>query len=110
MTRDNLLLFDVSAGAAVTPAARRRSEPCRQSVLELARAAVRAAALSRTDRVATVDDAWLFLPAWGREKSDVGSAAESIFKAAEWEFTGELRLSVLKSKKPRRVRVWRLRW
>jgi len=79
-------------------------------LLELARDAVRAAAISRGDRIATVDDACLYLPAWGRASSDIGGAAELIFRAAEWEFTGEWRTSLHKSNKPRRVRVWRLRW
>jgi hypothetical protein len=105
-----LLLFDLSAGETAKQTGRRRAEPCRQPLLELAREAVRAAALARGDRLATVDDACLFLPALRRESPDLGSAADSIFKAAEWEFTGEWRPSRLKSKKPRTVRVWRLRW
>jgi hypothetical protein len=104
-----LLLFGQSAEETAKKAGHAPAEPCRQPLLELAREAVRAAALSRGDRLATVDDARLFLPVRG-ESSDLGSAADSIFKAAEWEFTGEWRPSRQKSNKPRRVKVWRLRW
>jgi hypothetical protein len=104
-----LLLFAPSAGEPATKAGRRGVQLCRQPLLDLARDAVRAAALSRLERFATVDDACLYLPAWGRESSDLGSAADEIFKGAEWEFTGEWRPSRRKSNKPRRVRVWRLR-
>jgi len=109
MMRDTMQLFDLSAEVAGKQAGR-RAEPCRQSLLELAREAVRAAARSRGDRLATMDDACLYLPAWGKKSSDLGSAAESIFNAAEWEFTGEWRPSRQKISKPRPVRVWRLRW
>ncbi len=104
-----LLLFDVSAGEVKKQTGRRCSGPCRQPLLELARAAVRAAALSRGDRLATVDDACLYLPARGRESSDMRRTADLIFDMTEWEFTGEWRPSCRKANKLSRVRVWRLR-
>jgi hypothetical protein len=105
---DTMQLFDIHPEAPGGQL-RRRSEPCRLSVLELAREAVRETALSRLDRLATVEDTFLYLPTRDGISSAAGNPDQSIFSGAEWEFTGEWRPSHRKSKKPRKIRVWRLR-
>ena len=52
-----LLLFNQTGEDSTAQSEGRCGKPCRQSVLTLARGAIRAAALSRTDRLATVDRA-----------------------------------------------------
>lgn len=78
-----------------------------KEVLELARHAVRMMALNRPDKTATADDAQRFLVA--AKLQPLGNSAGSLFKAADWEFTGAWKPSVRVSNHGRFNRVWRLR-
>jgi hypothetical protein len=106
-SRDSL--FDLSAGEAAKERGKTRAATCRNSILTLAREAVRCKALSRRDRIATVDDAYLWLVEIGKEDDVLGNAAGALFRGAEWECTPMWTASRRKSNHGRMVRVWRLR-
>ena len=96
-------LFDLAAGEADKDAGRARAAAkCRDSLLAFARDAVRRAALSRPDRLATSDDAYSLMAEMGKD------AAGSIFSGDEWEAAGWKR-SQRRSNHARQIREWRLR-
>lgn len=100
-------LFDVRAGELAKDAGRKRAAKCHESVLILARDAVRKAALSRPDRIATSDDAYLFLAGIGQD-AELGNVAGSVFRGKEWVAVGWKR-SERKSNHARVIQKWRLR-
>lgn len=76
--------------------------------LKPCRAAVRAAALGRTDRTATADDASRYLESIGHPADLLGNAAGSLFRGGEWEWTGRLQPSMRPSRHANQNRIWRL--
>jgi hypothetical protein len=108
MTLPRDSLFDLSAGEAAKER-EKTAATCRNSILTLAREAVRCKALSRRDRIATVDDAYLWLVEMGKEDDVLGNAAGALFLGSEWECTPMWTASQRKSNRGRMVRVWRLR-
>lgn len=102
-------LFDLAAGEVEKDAGRARAETkCRGSLLAFARDAVRRAALSRPDRLATSDDAYSLMAELGMDAAELGNAAGSIFSGDDWEVAG-WKPSKRKSNHARMIREWRLR-
>jgi hypothetical protein len=102
-------LFDLAAGEAEKDAGRvLTATKCRDSLLAFARDAVRRAALSRPDRVATSDDAYSLMAEMGKDAAELGNAAGSIFSGDEWEAAG-WKPSERRSNHARVIREWRLR-
>ena len=102
-------LFDLAGGESAKEAGRLTAAKCRDSLLALARDAVRKVALSRSNRHATSDDAFAVLADMGKDASELGNAAGSLFRGTEWESTGTWAASRRKLNHARMVRVWRLR-
>jgi hypothetical protein len=101
-------LFDLAAGGAEKDAGRRQAATkCRDSLLAFARDAVRTAALSRPDRLATSDDAYSLMAETGRDVAELGNAAGSIFSGGGWEAAG-WKPSQHRSNHARMIREWRL--
>jgi hypothetical protein len=101
-------LFDLAAGEAEKDAGRALAvTKCRDSLLAFARDAVRKAALSRPDRVATSDDAYSLMADTGQDAAELGNAAGSIFSEDEWEAAG-WKPSKRKANHARMIREWRL--
>jgi len=95
---------------------RRRSEGMdiaavsRKNVLRLAQHACVEAALTRTDRTATADDAQKWLIDQGYSSDYLGNAAGSLFTDKDtWEFTGRWAPSQRVSNHSHQNRVWRLK-
>jgi hypothetical protein len=102
-------LFDLAAAEAEKDVGRAlAATKCRDSLLAFARDAVRKAALSRPDRVATSDDAYSLMADAGQDAAELGNAAESLFRGEEWEAAG-WKPSQRRSNHARMIREWRLR-
>jgi hypothetical protein len=94
-------LFDLREGRRQRDVGMDRAAQGRLIVLEKARAACRRAALARSTRYATIDDAGALVAA-------LGNAAGLVFRGAEWQATPHWWPSVRVSNHARQVRVWRL--
>ncbi len=82
----------------------------RKHVLRLARHACVEAALARSDRTATADDAQKWLIDQGYSADYLGNAAGSLFTDKDtWEFTGQWLASQRVSNHGHQNRVWRLK-
>ncbi len=81
----------------------------KKSLLEFARKGLIEIARSRPDRCVTADDAQLYLVKNGISVRALGSAAGSLFKTKDWEFTGKLVKSVRVHAHSNLLRVWRLK-
>jgi hypothetical protein len=108
--RNDAAIFDSEEGEY------RRSEGVdiaavsRKHVLCLARQASVKAALARSDRTATADDAQKWLIDRGYSSDYLGNAAGSLFKDRDtWEFTGRWVPSQRVSNHGHQNRVWRLK-
>ncbi|WP_158789031.1 hypothetical protein [Granulicella sp. L46] len=102
-------LFDLAADESAKEAGRSRAAAkCRDYLLAFVRDAVRRAALSRLDRLATSDDAYSFMADVGKDAAELGNAEGAIFSGDEWEAAG-WKPSKRKSNHARVIREWRLR-
>jgi hypothetical protein len=102
-------LFDLAADRFSKEAGpSRAAAKCRDSLLAYARDAVRRAALSRPDRLATSDDAYSLMADMGKDAAELGNAEGAIFSGDEWEAAG-WKPSKRKSNHARMIREWRLR-
>ena len=82
----------------------------RKHLLRLTRHACVEAALARTDRTATADDAQKWLIDHGYSSDYLGNAAGSLFTDKDtWEFTGQWFPSQRVSNHGHKNRVWRLK-
>lgn len=81
----------------------------KSALLQEVRAAMHKLALSRPERTADADDASDWLIANGRGESALGPASGSLFKDANWVFTGIWVNSRKISNHSRMIRVWRLK-
>lgn len=105
----NVLPFDLGARLQAIEQSRKRAAACRNPLLALVREAVRRIALTRWDRIATVDDAYVYLAGLGKSACELGNAAGSIFQLDEWEPLPCWAPSRRKTKHVRMNRFWRLR-
>lgn len=107
MSAQRLLQFDSTKGRVARDRGKGAAAAKHNEMLELARSTARRIALER-DAV-TADDIYLRLTSEGKDPTELGNAAGSIFNPSEWEFTGEMRRSRRVSNHGRRIMVWRLR-
>src|SRR5260370_34039583 len=81
------------------------SSPAHQELLRMLRPALIVIALSRSERIATADDASRWLAEHGYEPGALGNAAGSLFRGDNWKLVG-YRPSERTSRHRNRVGVW----
>ena len=110
LARKDAATFDAEEGTRRREAGMDAAAAARKIVLGLARDACVAAALARTDRTATADDAQEWLVGQGYLSDYLGNAAGSLFRDKDtWEFTGRRAASRRVSNHRHENRIWRLR-
>ena len=100
-------LFSLDAGRELKGEGMDLAAANRAEALAIARRGAFSAAVRRDDLTADADDAYRALERAGMADC-LGNAAGSIFKGAEWRWTGEFRPSERTSNHGRMIRVWRL--
>lgn len=101
-------LFDAAASAQAKEAGMLQAATNKASLLEHARGRARAIARSRANREVTADDVARALEADGISVFALGNAAGSLFRGAEWEWTGRWQPSERVHAHRNPLRVWRL--
>lgn len=101
--------FDIQQGRQLRDDGIETAASHRKYYLELARHAVKAAALKRVDRTATADDAFRYFKEMDIPADNLGRAAGRIFLSKEWEKTGCYVPSKRVSNHARPIAVWRLK-
>jgi hypothetical protein len=104
-----LVTFSLFEGVAEKEAGLELAASSKNQLLERVRRHLRNLARDRDNRCVTADDATKFLVGIGEPDRALGNAAGSLFRSAEWEFTGCWTPSVRVSNHARVLRVWRLR-
>jgi len=104
----NQAVFDLAMGEELKASALDDAENRKAKALKLGRSLVRKAALSRSGRIATADDAALGFVRAGLPADYLGNAAGALFREPCWEFTGSWIPSQRVSNHARSNRVWRL--
>lgn len=100
-------LFDHRTSEALKQEGMERAATARAGILLMARETARA--LARRHGKVHMDDVSIVMLDMGIDLADLGPAAGSVFKSAEWEFTGEFVKSARITNHSRLLRVWRLR-
>ena len=103
----NLTLFDLPAAEAAKDAGLNAAAASRLELLAEARRIAVEIAMSRADRKCTADDVRMEMAKRGITES-LGNAAGSLFKGAQWRFSGEWRKSVVVTSHAHQNRVWEL--
>lgn len=108
-TEMELPLFDPKESEQLKIVGMHKAESRKFSLLEFTRKGLREIARSRPDRTVTADDAAQYLVSKGISVHALGSAAGSLFRGSEWEFTGDLVKSQRVHAHSNLLRVWRLK-
>lgn len=109
-TRNDAATFDSKEGELRRSEGMEIAAVSRKHVLHLAQHACVEAAMARTGRTATADDAQKWLIDQGYSSDCLGNAAGSLFKdQGTWEFTGQWLPSQRVSNHGHKNRVWRLK-
>ena len=99
--------MDLALGQALKEAGLDRVSDSRKEALFLGRVYVRRAALGRSDRTATADDAAAGFERAGLPADLLGNAAGALFRGKGWAFTGRWQKSERASNHAHQNRVWR---
>jgi hypothetical protein len=101
--------FSLFAGVAARDLGMAEATESRNHLVQKIREFLRTVARSRDNRCVTADDAYKFLEIRDGNLRELGNAAGSIFRSADWEFTGCWTPSTRVSNHARMLRVWRLK-
>jgi len=102
-------LFDWAEGQRRKREGQDQAADNKASLLQFVRDGLENIARGRHDRTVTADDAARYLVANGISDKALGSAAGSLFRGRQWEFTGQWAKSARVTNHGSDLRIWRLK-